>query len=149
MGEYPHYIQHGIRECGVTCLSMIAKYYGLNLSMKQARELVAVNQKGTNMYELTQAAKRIGLEAESLEGSQADLLEGVRNAEFDVPFVARVGVKIGYEHYIVVWKIEKGKVIIGDPGWFRTRQISLDKFFRIWLGQIITFSCVKDKGLLE
>ncbi len=138
--KYPHINQHDERDCGAACLSMISRYYGLKLPIAKFRSLIKVDNQGANVYGIVVGAKSIGLDAEALEGSPEELCEGIENGEIKFPFIARIVNENMFEHFVVVYDIKKGKVIIGDPGKNHITKMPLEQFFSQWLGQIITFS---------
>lgn len=139
MSKYPFIQQHDEKDCGAACLSMISEYYGLKLPIAKFRELIKVDNQGANIYGLVTGAKKLGFDAEALEGDTDELLEGIENTEIQFPFVARIVNEQMFEHYIVVYGINKGSVIIGDPGKNRTTKIPLTQFADQWQGQIVTF----------
>ena len=49
------------KDCGPTCLHIIAKYYGKNISIQRIRETSAITREGVTMLDLSEAANRIGL----------------------------------------------------------------------------------------
>lgn len=139
MSKYPFIQQHDEKDCGAACLSMISEYYGLQLPIAKFREYIKVDAQGANIYGLVSGADRIGLDAEALEGIPEELLEGISNSEITFPFVARIVNEYMFEHYVVVYAIKKGKVIIGDSGKNKIIKVSIEQFMSQWQGQIITF----------
>lgn len=52
---FPFFKQHDQMDCGATCLRMIFKYYGKNVSIQKIRRLCQSNQSGVNMLGISQA----------------------------------------------------------------------------------------------
>lgn len=139
MSRYPFIQQHDEKDCGAACLSMISEFYGLKLPIARFRELIKVDSQGANIYGLVEGASTIGLDADALEGTLEDLMEGIANGEITFPFIARIINEQMFEHFVVVYDINKGGVMIGDPGKNKRTKISLSVFSKQWQGQIITF----------
>ncbi len=57
---FPYYKQHDAMDCGPTCLRMIAKYYGKNISINKLREASKISRKGVSMLGISDAAEKIG-----------------------------------------------------------------------------------------
>ena len=129
--------QHDEKDCGAACISMIAEYWGLKLPLVKCRQLIQVDNNGANMYALIQGAAEIGLDAEALEGSREDLKNELDAKAFSYPFIARIITETMFEHYVVVYAIRNGKVIIGDPAKGKIKY-SEDIFFHMWTGHILT-----------
>lgn len=139
MSKYPFVQQHDEKDCGAACLSMISEYYGLKLPMAKYRELIKVDNQGANIFGLVTGAEKIGFDAGGLEGTVDELLDAITSGEIQFPFIARIVNEQMFEHYIVVYKMDKGFVITGDPGKNRTTKVPLVKFIKEWQGQIVTF----------
>jgi len=141
--KFPHVKQHDEKDCGAACLSMISEFYGLKLKIAQFRELIKVDRNGVNIYGIVSGAKKLGLDADALEGSNEELAEGIGKREISFPFIARIVNEHDFEHYIVVYGVNKKGCIIGDPGKDRIEKMTYEMFEKQWQGQIITF-CPND-----
>lgn len=135
--KFPHIKQHDEKDCGAACLSMISDYYGLKLKIAQFRELIKVDRNGANIYGIVSGAKKIGFDADALEGDGDDLVDGIKKGEIGFPFIARIVNEDLFEHYIVVYRISKKGFIVGDPGKNKITNMPADNFFKQWQGQII------------
>lgn len=130
--------QHDQRDCGAACLSMIAAHYGLKYPIFKYRELTKTDQNGTNLYGLVDAAQKIGLNADALSGSPEDLQKGVDQGGIRFPFIAHIINEDGMQHFVVVFNINRGKLIVGDPAKGKVKY-SFDAFCSVWTGYIVTF----------
>lgn len=137
--KFPIVKQHDEKDCGAACLSMIARYYGLKLSIVKCRELIRVDNDGANLFGLIQGAQEIGLSANALEGTFDELSEELGTNNIAFPFVARIISEEMFEHYVVVYKITSKKVIVGDPAKGKV-SYPVELFKEIWTGHIVTFS---------
>lgn len=59
--HYPLYRQLDSRDCGPTCLRMVARFYGRKLSPDYARSLCGTGRSGSTLLALSEAAEAIGL----------------------------------------------------------------------------------------
>lgn len=130
--------QHDQRDCGAACLSMIAAHYGLKHPISKYRELTKTDQNGANLYGLCDAAQKIGLNADALSGSPEELLKGIDRGEITFPFIAHIINEDGMQHFVVVFHIKNGKLVIGDPAKGKVR-CTLADFTALWTGYIVTF----------
>lgn len=107
--------QHDEKDCSAACLSMVARSYGLKLSLAECRQRIRVDNDGASMYALAQGAQELGLEATNLQGTWEDLKEYIQKGSITLPCIARIINQEQFEHYVVVYKITKRKVVLGDP----------------------------------
>lgn len=123
-------LQDGIKECGSACLLSIIRFYDGNVSMERLLELTKTTKEGTNFYNISTAAKEIGLVS---KGYKVDNIESLFNE--DRPFISQVIMK-NFKHFVVVYKINSSKVTIMDPARGMVR-LSLDEFKNIWTNYIL------------
>ena len=57
--HYPLYRQLDSRDCGPTCLRMVARFYGRKLSPDYARSLCGTGRSGSTLLALSEAAEAI------------------------------------------------------------------------------------------
>ena len=131
-------LQHDMRDCGAACLAMIAKRYGISLSIAECRELTRTDRDGTNLYGLVDAGTALGFSADALSGSREELVNSINNGEIKAPFIAHIISEQVMLHFVVVKKCENGFFYINDPG-KGEEKLSFDDFFDCWTGYIVTF----------
>lgn len=140
--SYKYERQHGIKDCGVTCLYNIIKYYNGNISMSKLRKLTKTNENGTNVYNIVNASNSLGLKAEAYRCEFNDL------SNVKLPIIAHIKLDNKYDHFVILEKINNKKIIVQDPirGKVVYDEIS---FKKEWTGSIITFdkmnNLVKEK----
>ena len=66
MKNFPHYTQADSKDCGATCLKIIAKHYGRTLNIQTLRELSETTREGSNLLSLSEGAEQIGFKTETL-----------------------------------------------------------------------------------
>lgn len=131
-------LQHDMRDCGAACLAMIAKHYGISLTIAECRELTRTDRDGTNLYGLVDAGTALGFSADALSGSREELVKSINNGEIKTPFIAHIISEHVMLHFVVVKKCENGFFYINDPGKGKEK-LSFDDFFDCWTGYIVTF----------
>ena len=55
--------QQGIKDCGVTCLYNIIRYYKGNISIDKLRNLTKTDNNGTSIYNIVEASNKLGLKS--------------------------------------------------------------------------------------
>ncbi|HEX4888002.1 MAG TPA: peptidase domain-containing ABC transporter [Luteibaculaceae bacterium] len=104
--SYPHYRQLDQMDCGPTCLRMIAKFYGKSYSLQELRSRCFVTREGVSLLGLSDGAESIGLRSLAAKIPFDKLAE-----EAPLPCIAHWN----QSHFVVVYKITKDKVYVGDP----------------------------------
>lgn len=61
--KFPFYKQPDTKDCGPTCLRIIAKHYGKLISLGEIRELSETTRVGSNLLKLSDAAETIGFKS--------------------------------------------------------------------------------------
>lgn len=140
--SYKYERQHGIKDCGVTCLYNIIKYYNGNISMSKLRRLTKTNENGTNVYNIVNASNSLGLKAEAYKCEFNDL------SKIKLPIIAHIKLDNKFDHFVILEKINNEKIIVQDP--IRGKVVYDDiSFKKEWTGSIITFdkmnNLVKEK----
>ena len=140
--SYKYERQHGIKDCGVTCLYNIIKYYNGNISMSKLRRLTKTNENGTNVYNIINASNSLGLKAEAYKCEFNDL------SNVKLPIIAHIKLDNKFDHFVILEKINNEKIIVQDP--IRGKVVYDDiSFKKEWTGSIITFykmnNLVKEK----
>ena len=140
--SYKYERQHGIKDCGVTCLYNIIKYYNGNISMSKLRRLTKTNENGTNVYNIVNASNSLGLKAEAYKCEFNDL------SNIKLPIIAHIKLDNKFDHFVILEKINNEKIIVQDP--IRGKVVYDDiSFKKEWTGYIITFdkmnNLVKEK----
>lgn len=60
MKKFPNYRQAETKDCGPTCLKIIAKFYGKILDIQELRDCSETTRDGSNLLMLSDAAEKIG-----------------------------------------------------------------------------------------
>ena len=102
---FPFVYQKEPYSCGRDCLQMIIKYYRLNITEKILKQLLPTGEGGISLYSLTHGARKLGFNAIPVKCRIKELSKMV------LPSIAYMNNK----HYVVVFKIGNGSVLISDP----------------------------------
>jgi ATP-binding cassette subfamily B protein len=103
---FPTERQLDSKDCGATCIKIIAKYYGKFYSLQYLRDKSGTRREGVSVADLSYTAESIGLRTLAFHCTITEL-------EDKVPFPCIVHWR--NSHFIVVYKIRKGKVYASDP----------------------------------
>ncbi|MEC4047848.1 peptidase domain-containing ABC transporter [Flavobacterium sp. SUN046] len=136
MSNFPFYKQAESKDCGPTCLKIIAKHFGKSINIQSLRDWSETNREGSNLLFLSEAAERIGFRTLGVK-LNAEKLE-----EVSLPCVLHWN----KEHYVVLYAIQTGgffsgktakKYRISDPA-IGLIDYSEEEFLKFWIGNNAT-----------
>ena len=130
------YRQHDEKDCGAACLLMILAYYNCKILLSSAKQAIKVDQDGSNIYGLIEGARQYGMNADAYGGSAEEAWKALKKEEFSYPLIIRILNDNQYEHFVVVSGQSGDKISILDPAKGK-RKMSQNKFYQVFLGQII------------
>ena len=123
--------QHDMRDCGAACLASVAGHYGLQLPIAKIRQLCHTDKRGTNALGLIQGLEQMGFNAKGVKAS----LENLPQAP--LPAIAHTIFKEQFQHYVVIYKIHKGKISVMNPAYGKIETYTTEEFAKIWTGILI------------
>lgn len=129
-------LQDGLKECGSACLLSIIRYYQGNISMNRLLELTNTTKDGTNFFNISEAAKEIGLDA---KGYKVKSIEEC--TKIDSPFISQIFIN-NMPHFVVVYKIKNNKLTLMDPAKGMIN-ISKEDFNKLFTGNILLLEPIK------
>ena len=103
--KFPFYKQQDNLDCGPTCLRMITKHYGRNYSIQKLRALCYTNRGGTTLWNLSDAAEKIGLRSLGVRVT----IEQLKDVQLPCILHWR------QNHYIILYKVSGGSYYLADP----------------------------------
>ena len=120
---FPNFKQVDTKDCGATCLKIIAKYYGKNISINELRNYSETTRTGSNLKFLARAAEAI-----ELKSLPAKIDFGQLN-QVPLPCILHWN----KNHFVVLYKIKKEVCFISDPalGLIRHKKST---FLEHWIG---------------
>ncbi len=144
--HHPYIKQQDQKDCGVTCLAMIFKSNGMEIPIHKLREISGTDLEGTSAFGLKKCAEKFNYDVLAI---QADS-ELWKDDEMKYPAIAHVVIDNSYQHYVVVYGIKNGKLIIADPGRGMMSK-TVQEFSEEWTGVTLiltpsdNFVAVKEK----
>ena len=121
--QFPNYKQTNTKDCGPTCLRIIAKHYNKSISVQFLRNLSETTRIGSNLLGLSDAADSLGLKSVGVRISIKKLKEA------PLPCILHWN----ENHFVVLYKIKKEKFSISDPA-HGLLNYNLSDFLNNWIG---------------
>lgn len=112
-------------DCGAACISTISKYYGKKISVTKIRNIAGTDQKGTSGKGIIKAATELGFSCKGFIAKEKKL-----KSDLPFPIIAHIN-RDGLDHYIVIYKVKKNKVLIADPA-NSISWVNIQTFFEWW-----------------
>ena len=135
--KFPNYKQTEAKDCGPTCIKIIAKHYGKHINTQQLRTLSETTREGSSLLGLSEAAEKIGFRTLGVKLS----FEKLKDAP--LPCILHWN----KDHYVVIYKIKKNKVYISDPA-HGLIQYTKEEFLKFWIGNNVNESTQEGIALL-
>lgn len=124
--------QRDLKDCGVCSLASIIQNYGGYVSLERIRLDTKTTNNGTNALNIIEASKKYGFDAIGIK------VPNLENDAIKLPAIAHLTLKNGYNHYVVIYKITKNKVIIMDPSKGKVVESKKD-FYQNWTNVLLIF----------
>jgi len=126
--------QHDIKDCGAACLASIGNHYKVNLPIARIRQYANTDKRGTNVLGIIEAAEKMGFTAKGVKGG----LDSI--GKIPLPAIAHIVTKEQLHHYVVIYKVEKSKITVMDPGFGKMEVYAFEDFQKVWSGVLILFA---------
>ncbi|WP_106791213.1 peptidase domain-containing ABC transporter [Aquimarina sp. Aq78] len=128
MPKFPFYKQAESKDCGPTCIKIIAKHYGKVLNTQKLRSLSETTREGSSLLGLSDAVEEIGFRSLGVKLSLSKL------DEVPLPCI----VHWNKVHYVVVYKVKtsrKGEmtIYVSDPA-HGLITYTKEEFIKAWIG---------------
>jgi ATP-binding cassette subfamily B protein len=123
IGRYPWIEQQSSSDCGAACLAIICQYWGKRLPIYALREKANVGRSGASLKSLAKASESLGFQSRPVRASLGRLIDQ------ENPWIAHWE----GDHYVVVFGLRNGQMIISDPAVGR-RTLSKQDFAACWTG---------------
>ncbi len=118
LNNTPFFPQLDERDCGATCLRMIAVRYGTERSMDQLRQLTRTDDSGANLAGIQEGAEALGLTTLAAELPFTELLRGDL-----LPAI----IHWDKDHFVVVEEVDSSGASVIDPA-VGPRRLTRDEF---------------------
>jgi ATP-binding cassette subfamily B protein len=123
MQNFPHFKQTEGKDCGPTCIKIIAKHFGKLINTQQLRQLSETTRSGSSLLGLSEAVESIGFRSLGVKLSYDKLLEA------SLPCILHWN----KNHYVVLYKIKKDNLYISDPA-HGLITYTKKEFIKHWIG---------------
>jgi len=120
----PEVVQTSAMDCGPASLKCLLEGYGIHVSYGRLREACQTDVDGTSIDTLEEVAERLGLAAEQVMVPVDHLLLEEGKA---IPAIVVVRLPNGANHFVVAWRLHRGRVQVMDPASGR-RFVRCDRF---------------------
>lgn len=121
--SFPLYKQADSKDCGATCVKIIAKHYGKVLNIQTLRVLSETTREGANLLNLSDAIEQIGFRTIGIKSSLNKFTEAT------LPCILHWN----KNHYVVLYKIKNDTFYISDPA-IGLIKYSKEDFIKFWIG---------------
>ena len=137
MKKFPTYRQTEAKDCGPTCIKIIAKHYGKVINTQQLRSLSETTRSGSSLMGLSEAVESVGFKSLGVK------LSFIKLQEAPLPCILHWN----KNHFVVLYKIKKDAIYISDPA---HGLITLNKkeFLKHWIGNNVDESTEDGIALL-
>lgn len=136
--RYTYIKQHDATDCAAACLAMICLHYRKETTITRLRDMMGTDLKGTNLIGLGKCAEQLGFISQAIRIDKEGFM-----SDFTLPCIANVITKEGLTHFVVIFKISKDHVIIGDPAKDLIR-VTVDEFYKGFTGVLLLLTPNQD-----
>jgi ATP-binding cassette subfamily B protein len=123
MNKFPFYKQSDYKDCGPTCLKIIAKYYNKVISLRQIRQFSETTREGSSLLGLSDAAEKSGFKSLGVKINLEKLNEA------PLPCILHWN----KNHFAVLYKVKKEQYYISDPA-HGLINYKKEEFLKHWIG---------------
>ncbi|MDO5294854.1 MAG: peptidase domain-containing ABC transporter [bacterium] len=129
--KYTFVKQHDATDCAAACLAMVCLHYKKETTITRLRDMMGTDLKGTNLVGLSNCADKLGFTSQAVRVDKEGFL-----SKYTLPAIANVVTKEGLSHFIVIFKITKGYVVVGDPAKDLVK-MSVEEFYKDFTGALL------------
>lgn len=119
-------------------MASIAAHYHLQLPYVKIRQFACTDKRGTNVFGLLEAARKIGFEGKGVRGEFNSLFE------IPKPAIAHMLIKKTLYHYVVIYKVTRTYISIMDPNYGTMCKKTHEEFRKEWTGVLVLLLPKKD-----
>lgn len=120
--RFPFYKQQDFKDCGPSCLLMIARHYGRKLDITKLRESAGITKEGVSLFGITEAAEQAGFRTAAIRITPAEL------EDMPLPSILHWNQR----HFVVLYKIKRDHFFIADPAIGKIR-LGKKEFLHNWI----------------
>lgn len=129
--RYTYVKQHDATDCAAACFAMVCLHYRKETTITKLRDMMGTDLKGTNLLGLAKCADELGFASQAVRVDKEGFL-----SKYTLPAIANIITKEGMTHFVVIFKITKKYVILGDPAKDLER-MEIDEFYKNFTGAML------------
>jgi ATP-binding cassette subfamily B protein len=114
--------QRDAMDCGPTCLAMICRHHGKNISIQTLRDKTEIGKEGVNLLGINNAAESIGFRTQGVQLTYQQLTK-----EAALPCILHWA----QNHFVILIKAKQNTLTVADPG-RGIIKIAKDEFLQQW-----------------
>jgi ATP-binding cassette, subfamily C, bacteriocin exporter len=123
--------QHDAMDCGAAAMASVCAFYKLQIPIARVRQYANTDKKGTSLFGLVEAAKRLGFTAKGVKAN----IENLPDIEY--PAIAHILSQGKFPHYVVIYKVTPKYVQFMDPEYGEMKKFTLENFEKEWTGYMV------------
>jgi ATP-binding cassette, subfamily C, bacteriocin exporter len=123
--------QHDAMDCGAAAVASVCAFYKLQIPIARVRQYANTDKKGTSLFGLVEAAKRLGFTAKGVKAN----IENLTDIEY--PAIAHILSQGKFPHYVVIYKVTSKYVQFMDPEYGDMKKFTLENFEKEWTGYMV------------
>ena len=135
--KFPFYKQADFKDCGPTCLKIIAKHYKRIINIQMLRDFSETTREGSSLLGISQAAEHIGFRSLAIKTTIKKMNEA------PLPCILHWN----KNHFVVLYNIKKDIFYVSDPA-HGLLQYKKDEFLKFWIGENATENTEEGIALL-
>ena len=129
--RYTFIKQHDATDCAAACMGMVCLHYKKETTMTKLRDMMGTDLKGTNLIGLSKCAEYRWFNGQAVKVDKEGFV-----SRYTLPAIANIVTKEGLSHFVVIFRITKKYVIIGDPAKDLER-LTIDEFYKKFTGSML------------
>lgn len=129
--RYTYVKQHDATDCAAACMAMVCLHYKKETTITKLRDQMGTDLKGTNLIGLSKCAENLGFSSQAVRVDKEGFL-----SKYTLPAIANVLTKEGLSHFVVIFKITKKYVILGDPA-KELMRVEIETFLKTFTGAML------------
>ncbi len=123
--------QHDAMDCGAAAMASVCAFYKLQIPIARVRQYANTDKKGTSLFGLVEASKRLGFTAKGVKANIENL------SDIEYPAIAHILSQGKFPHYVVIYKVTPKYVQFMDPEYGEMKKFTLENFEKEWTGYMV------------
>ena len=123
--------QHDQTDCAAACVAMICLHYKKETRISELRDYMGTDSKGTNLIGVSKCLDKLGFISQAVKVDREGFL-----SHYTLPAIANVITKTGQSHFVVIFKITKKYIVVGDPA-NDLMKVKVDEFLKTFTGRLL------------